>query len=132
MTPKPHSALAGMATAHLKARADAHPVRMKSFTSGLSGGVADSLDEAKAAFRAPWGAAPLIARKPRYAVGNVRFLQTIRTRMLGLSLSVDAPQRASIGTALIAFPDARKARRVLRRAAHLAWRYRNYSRASRP
>jgi hypothetical protein len=41
---------------------------------------ADSLDAAKAAFRAPWGAAPLIARKPRYAVGNIRFLSTIRTR----------------------------------------------------
>src|SRR5262249_53962996 len=40
------------ATAHLKAHVDAHPVRMKSFTSGLSSGVADSLDEAKAAFRA--------------------------------------------------------------------------------
>ena len=47
----------GIATAHLKAHADAHPVRMKSFTSGLSDGVADSLDEAKAAFRGGGGAA---------------------------------------------------------------------------
>jgi len=38
--------------AHLKRRAAALPVRMKSFTNGLSGGVADSLDEAKTAFRA--------------------------------------------------------------------------------
>src|SRR5262249_49546384 len=31
------------------------------------------------------------------------------------------PYRALIGTALVVFPDARKARRVLRRAAHVAW-----------
>jgi len=38
-----------------------------------------------------------------------------------VSVSLDHPYRTSIGTALIAFSDARKARRVLRRAAHVAW-----------
>jgi hypothetical protein len=51
---RPLSVVAGTTTAHLKRRAAALPVRMKSFTSDLSGGMADSLDEAKAALRAAW------------------------------------------------------------------------------
>ena len=38
--------------AHFKTHADARPIQTKSFTSGPNGGVTDSLDEAKAAFRA--------------------------------------------------------------------------------
>jgi hypothetical protein len=70
-----------MATARLKARADAHPAPTKSFTSGLSGGVADSLDEAKAAFRAAW---------EEGGQGRLSFQKSGR-ELVGASPSVDDP-----------------------------------------
>ena len=56
-TPKPHSAVLGKPTAHLKRRVAALPVRMKSFTSGLNGGVADSRRRSRGGVPGGWNAA---------------------------------------------------------------------------
>ena len=56
-TPKPHSAVLGKPMAHLKRRVAALPVRMKSFTSGLNGGVADSRRRSRGGVPGGWNAA---------------------------------------------------------------------------
>jgi hypothetical protein len=66
-----------------------------SLSHGPSGGVADSLDEAKAAFRA--GAPPARASTVRPAESRPAsaFLKKSGRDMLNLSISVDDPKRAS-------------------------------------
>jgi hypothetical protein len=61
---------------------------------GPNGGVADSLDEAKAAFRAGMGAAPLIGGgTPAEAGQRLLSLEQSGREMLNLSLSAHDPGR---------------------------------------
>ena len=76
-------------------RAQARSRRVGERSHGPNAGVADSLDEAKAAFRAAWGAGALTDGVPGRGRSASAFFRKSRPDMLNLSISTDDPKRLS-------------------------------------